>query len=71
MPMRTDSVDPAELTPEQRLQEIAAILAEGVCRMYRRPAIDALPATESDAGVPAGTGQNAPVSRSDCLELSA
>jgi hypothetical protein len=39
MPMRADHLDPAELTYSQRLQEIAAILAGGVCRMYRRPAV--------------------------------
>jgi hypothetical protein len=39
MPMRADHLDPAELTYQQHLQEIAAILAEGVCRMFRRPAV--------------------------------
>jgi hypothetical protein len=29
--------DPAELTPEQRLQEIAAILARGILRSARSP----------------------------------
>jgi hypothetical protein len=71
MPMRADYLNPAELTYQQRLQEVAAILAEGVCRMYRRPDIAGLTSSAPAPGAPADAGKNAPVSRPDCLELSA
>jgi hypothetical protein len=34
-----DPTNPANLTPEQRVDEIAAILATGVLRLHRRAAL--------------------------------
>jgi hypothetical protein len=34
-----DPADPVHLTPEQRLEEIASLLATGVLRLHRRAAI--------------------------------
>ena len=39
--------DPAALTPDQRAQEIARLLAAGVRRLFSRPAID-IPVPHSD-----------------------
>jgi hypothetical protein len=36
-----DPADPIHLTPEQRLEEIAALLATGVLRLQRRAALTA------------------------------
>ncbi len=36
-----DPTDPANMTPEERLAEVAAILAEGVLRLRRRAAVPA------------------------------
>ena len=40
--------DPATMTPEQRFQEVAAILAHGVLRL--RAAIPTIPKTASESG---------------------
>jgi len=39
MSSRHDPTDPADMTPEDRLAEVAAILAEGVLRLRRRSGI--------------------------------
>lgn len=39
MSMRPD-LDPAELTPDERRREVAAILASGLCRLRDRSALD-------------------------------
>ena len=38
-----DPTDPRNMTPEERLAEVAAILAAGVLRLHRRAAIPATP----------------------------
>jgi hypothetical protein len=38
---RTDPTDPANMTPDERLTEVASILAEGVLRLRRRQAVSA------------------------------
>jgi len=38
-----DPTDPANMTPEERVAEVAAILAEGVLRLRRRAAVPAVP----------------------------
>jgi hypothetical protein len=44
----TDIADPAQMTPEERLAEIASILARGILRLHTR---GALPAEKlSDSG---------------------
>ncbi len=51
-----DPTDPANLTPEQRLAEVAAILAEGVLRLRRRAAVpgDVLPVRIHSESDPSG-----------------
>jgi len=39
MSLRHDPTDPAHMTPEDRLAEVAVILAEGVLRLRRRSGI--------------------------------
>ena len=57
-----DPTDPADLTPEQRLAEVSAILAAGVLRLRRRCAFSAkLP--------PSGNLQNPQESGESGLEL--
>ena len=41
MAIANDSTHPANMTPEERLAEVAAILAEGVLRLRRRSAVPA------------------------------
>ena len=36
MAFANDPTDPANMTPEERLAEVAAIFAEGVLRVHRR-----------------------------------
>lgn len=57
MSLRPDPTDPADMTPEQRLDEIASILARGVQRLHGR--IPAHPAPP----------ENLPESLRTCLEL--
>lgn len=58
--MRPDA-DPAFLTPDDRLREVAAVLARGLLRFHDRP-----PAADP-GGHPAP--QNPPESSPNCLEL--
>ena len=41
MAIANDPTNPANMTPEERLAEVAAILAEGVLRLRRRQAVAA------------------------------
>lgn len=41
MAFSSDPTDPAHMTAEQRVAEVAAILAEGVARLHRRAAAPA------------------------------
>lgn len=59
MAVRNDPSDPARLEPEDRVAEIAAILAAGVLRLRAR---SALIAENSDVSDPADSGRN-------CLEV--
>ena len=58
MIVRNDPTDPAYMTPEERVRELAAILAAGVLRLHRRAAIPVLP----DSQIP-------PDSAPNCLDL--
>jgi len=55
---RTDPTDPANMTPEERVAEVAAILAEGVRRLRRRGAAAAVSGDAPMAGIPRESGQN-------------
>ncbi len=59
MIVRNDPTDPVHMTPEERLTELAAILAAGVLRLHRRAAIPVSPNPQ----IPSDSGQN-------CLDLS-
>lgn len=59
MIVRNDPTDPAYMTPEERVTELAALMAAGVLRLHRRAAISVLP----DSQIPPDSGQN-------CLDLS-
>ena len=39
MSPRTDPTDPTNMTPDERLAEVASILAEGVLRLRKRQAV--------------------------------
>jgi len=39
MIVRNEPTDPMQMTPEERVRELAAILAAGVLRLHRRAAI--------------------------------
>ena len=73
MLLRTASDDPSDLTPEQRLREVAAIMAEGARRL-RRQAIqsthigDVTPESASDSDLPS---QISTESSPNGLEVSA
>jgi hypothetical protein len=54
--MRHD-LDPAELTPDERLQEVAGILATGVLRLHDRTA---LPVTSSPNPTSGNLAETAP-----------
>ena len=41
MVLANDPTDPANMTPDERLAEVAAIFAEGVLRLRRRAALSA------------------------------
>jgi hypothetical protein len=51
-----DPTDPAQMTPEERLAEVAAILGAGILRLYRR---QALPPTSAMAGEPSMPSETA------------
>jgi hypothetical protein len=53
-----DPTDPANMTPEERVAEVAAILAEGVLRLRRRAAVPAVPGDVSPVKNPLESGQN-------------
>jgi hypothetical protein len=36
MSLRPDPTDPADMTPEQRLDEVASMLARGILRLHGR-----------------------------------
>jgi len=59
MSLRPDPTDPTEMTPGQRLDEVANILARGILRLHGR-----IPAQRISA-------QNLPESSTACLELAA
>ena len=61
--MRTMHDDPADLTPHQRLLELAAIFARGVRRLRARPSLDGV---NIDAS---GSSQISAESPPDGLEL--
>ena len=61
MSLRPDPTDPADMTPEQRLDEVASILAREILRLHGR--IPPRPA-------PSDPPQNLPDSSRTCLELS-
>jgi hypothetical protein len=54
-------LDPAALTPDVQLRELARILAAGLLRLHRRPPAPAL--------APLPAPKNPPKSVADCLEL--
>jgi len=58
MSLRPDPTDPADMTPEERLEEIASIFARGILRLHGRIVPDS-PDIE-----------NLPDSSPTCLELS-
>jgi hypothetical protein len=53
-----DPTDPANMSPEERLAEVAAILAEGVLRLRRRAALPAVPGDVPAVKNPLESGQN-------------
>lgn len=58
MSLRPDPTDPADMSPEERLDEVGSILARGILRLHKR----ILPH--------AGPVENLPESATTCLELS-
>ncbi len=60
MIIRNDPTDPAHMSPEERLTELAAILAAGVLRLHRLAAISVSPNPQ----IPSDSRQN-------CLDLPA
>jgi len=59
MSLRLYPTDPADMTPEERLEEIASIFARGILRLHGRVVPDS-------PGI-----ENLPDSSPTCLELSA
>lgn len=55
MATRDDPTDPAKMTPEQRVEEVAAILAAGVLRLRARAA---LPPPAAPSEIPSDSGRN-------------
>lgn len=58
MSLRPDPTDPADMSPDERLDEIGSILARGILRLHGRV-----------PGHP-GSAENLPESSATCLELS-
>lgn len=58
MSLRPDPTEPADMSPDERLDEIGSILARGILRLHGRV-----------TGHPAPV-QNLPESSTTCLELS-
>lgn len=40
-------IDPSKMTPDERRREVAAILADGLCRLRDRSALEASPRPEN------------------------
>lgn len=59
MSLRPEPTDPEDMTPEQRLDEVAGIFARGILRLHGR-----VPAHPDPA-------ENLPESSATCLELAA
>lgn len=59
MSLRPDPTDPADMTADERLDEVASILARGILRLHGRFPAHLAPA------------KNLPESSATCLELSA
>lgn len=59
MSLRRDPMDPADMSPDERMDEVASILARGILRLHGRVLALALPA------------ENLPESSPTLLELSA
>lgn len=57
MSLRPDPMDPADMSPEERLDEVASILARGILRLHGRV-----------PGHP-GSAENLSESSATCLEL--
>ncbi|MCC6428604.1 MAG: hypothetical protein IT435_17520 [Phycisphaerales bacterium] len=59
MSLRLDPTDPADMSPDERMDEVASILARGILRLHGR--------------VPGHLGpvENLPESSATCLELTA
>lgn len=62
MSLRPDPTDPAEMSPDERMNEVGSILARGILRLHGR-----VSAHTASAAAP----QNLPESSATCLELSA
>jgi len=58
MAIINDPTDPANMTAEERLAEVAVILAEGVRRLRQRSAAAAVSGDAPMAGNPRESGQN-------------
>jgi len=59
MSLRPDPTDPEDMSPDERLEEMASIFARGILRLHRRILPDLAHA------------ENLPESSPTCLELSA
>ena len=57
MAIVNDPTDPANMTPEERVAEVAAILAEGVLRLRRGAAVPAVPGDVSGVKNPLESGE--------------
>ncbi|GIK17884.1 MAG: hypothetical protein AMXMBFR77_24010 [Phycisphaerales bacterium] len=62
MSLRPDPTDPADMSPDERMDEVGSILARGILRLHGR--------VRPHLG-PADPPQNLPESSRTCLELSA
>jgi hypothetical protein len=58
MTFANDPTDPSNMTPEERLVEVAAILAEGVLRLRRRAAIPVVSGGVTALQNPLESGRN-------------
>jgi hypothetical protein len=58
MAIVNDPTDPANMTPEERVAEVAAILAEGVLRLQRRAAVPAVPSDVPVVKIPPESARN-------------
>ena len=58
MAFANDPTDPANMTPDERVAEVAAILAEGVLRLRRGAAVPVVPGDVPPVRNPLESGQN-------------